>query len=197
MPNRPPRGEGITRQRILEAAIKRFGQHSYDDTSLRDIANDVHVDVAYVHRSFGSKEKLFLEALRAASKEIDLSSVERENLPGYLVRTVFDQPRGKLVPDTSAFDIVTRSLSSPHVSGFLSQRIQDEFVTPLARKFGNPDGTRVLMVMSLLVGFGLLRDSLKLPVAVELSDQQAEFALIRTIREIATSSNISSTAECP
>ncbi|MFD2029187.1 TetR/AcrR family transcriptional regulator [Ancylobacter dichloromethanicus] len=56
--NRRP-GEGTTRQTILTAAAKRFASASYDEVSLRDISADVDVDVAYVHRSFGSKENLF------------------------------------------------------------------------------------------------------------------------------------------
>jgi len=55
-----------TRERILEAAIRQFSRRSYEQTGLRDIATDVGVDVAYVHRCFGSKENLFAEALRAA-----------------------------------------------------------------------------------------------------------------------------------
>ena len=67
MPNRliRPTPEDTTRERILKAALLRFSTHSYEETGLRDIASDVGVDMAYVHRSFGSKEKLFREAVKA------------------------------------------------------------------------------------------------------------------------------------
>jgi len=45
-----------TVDRILAAAVKRFATNSYEATGLRDIASDAGVDVAYVHRRFGSKE---------------------------------------------------------------------------------------------------------------------------------------------
>lgn len=61
-------GAERTRERILKAAILRFSTHSYEATGLRDLAADVGVDVAYVHRCFGSKEKLFREALKASMK---------------------------------------------------------------------------------------------------------------------------------
>lgn len=53
MPNRviSPDANDTTRERILKAAILRFSAHSYDNTGLRDIAADVGVDMAYVHRS--------------------------------------------------------------------------------------------------------------------------------------------------
>ena len=60
-----PTAEDTTRERILKAAMLRFSTYSYEETGLRDIATDVGVDTAYVHRSFGSKEKLFREAVDA------------------------------------------------------------------------------------------------------------------------------------
>ncbi len=57
-----------TWQHILEAATVRFAHYSYEDTRLRDIAADVDVDVAFVHRSFGSKAQLFSEAVNAAAR---------------------------------------------------------------------------------------------------------------------------------
>jgi AcrR family transcriptional regulator len=44
-----------TRDRILNAAMERFSRTSYEQTGLRDIAADVGVDVAYVHRCFARK----------------------------------------------------------------------------------------------------------------------------------------------
>ena len=42
-----------------------LGNVGYCDTSLRDIAAAAEVDVAYVHRSFGSKAEIFRHALAA------------------------------------------------------------------------------------------------------------------------------------
>ena len=42
-----------------------FARMPYCDTSLRDIAAAAEVDVAYVHRSFGSKAEIFRHALAA------------------------------------------------------------------------------------------------------------------------------------
>ena len=60
-------GTMSTRERILSAALHRFSNRSYEQTGLRDIAADAGVDVANVHRSFGSKQQLFAEVLRKAS----------------------------------------------------------------------------------------------------------------------------------
>ncbi|QOG06566.1 helix-turn-helix transcriptional regulator [Aureimonas sp. OT7] len=191
MAKRPSRGEGLTRHRILEAAIRRFGTRSFDDVSLRDIAADVAVDVAYVHRSYGSKEKLFLEALEAASEEMNFSDLAPQDLPAYLVQRIFDQPRGKLVAEINAFDILISSASSPHVSSFLAQRMQDEFFNPLAEKLQDRDGSRVAMMIALLLGFGVLRDFLKLPMVTAMGDAQAEAVLTQSIRQVLNTSGAS------
>ncbi|WP_018267634.1 TetR/AcrR family transcriptional regulator [Methylosinus sp. LW4] len=62
------RGGEKTRERILQAALARFGSASYEDVKLRDIAAEFGVDVALVHRAFGSKEQLFAAALTASGE---------------------------------------------------------------------------------------------------------------------------------
>lgn len=48
----------LTRQRILDAAIRRFGDQGLKATSLRQIAGDVGVTFATVHHHFGTKGEL-------------------------------------------------------------------------------------------------------------------------------------------
>jgi AcrR family transcriptional regulator len=68
MKNRPPRrayrmtaraeAAARTHRRILDAAVKHFGEHPYDDVSLADVAKAAGVTVQTVLRRFGSKEEL-------------------------------------------------------------------------------------------------------------------------------------------
>ncbi|MFD2029247.1 helix-turn-helix domain-containing protein [Ancylobacter dichloromethanicus] len=78
------RAAAAKREQILEAAILRFARQSYEDTSLRAIAADVGVDVAHVHRSFGSKELLFAEAIRATTRPERFLGIS----PGLLAATL-------------------------------------------------------------------------------------------------------------
>ena len=68
---RPPVAND-TRERILEAAIEHFSRRSYEETGLREIASAAQVDVAYVHRCFGSKKRLFADAVSAAVRPKEL-----------------------------------------------------------------------------------------------------------------------------
>ncbi|MGL4263414.1 MAG: TetR/AcrR family transcriptional regulator, partial [Afipia sp.] len=58
-------GRQSGKERISNAAMLLFARMPYCDTSLRDIAAAAEVDVAYVHRSFGSKAEIFRHALAA------------------------------------------------------------------------------------------------------------------------------------
>ncbi|MFI7068337.1 TetR family transcriptional regulator [Kribbella sp. NPDC050124] len=51
-----------TEQRILVAARRLFGEHGYDRTTIRGIAEAAGSDAGLVMRYFGSKEKLFAQA---------------------------------------------------------------------------------------------------------------------------------------
>ncbi|GAA3163585.1 TetR family transcriptional regulator [Nonomuraea salmonea] len=59
-----------TRQRLLDAALKRFAHDGYAATTVRDITDDAGVNVALVNRYFQSKEGLFEACLEAASEEL-------------------------------------------------------------------------------------------------------------------------------
>jgi len=51
-----------TEERILAAARRLFGEHGYDRTTIRGIAEAAGSDAGLVMRYFGSKEKLFAKA---------------------------------------------------------------------------------------------------------------------------------------
>ena len=62
------------KERILNAAMLLFARMPYSDTSLRDIAAAAEVDVAYVHRAFGSKAEIFRHALLALEPIDDIAT---------------------------------------------------------------------------------------------------------------------------
>jgi AcrR family transcriptional regulator len=57
-------GTSGSRERILAAARSRFATDGYDAASIRGIAASAGVDPALVRHYFGSKEHLFIAALR-------------------------------------------------------------------------------------------------------------------------------------
>lgn len=59
-----------TRQRLLQAARRRFAFDGYSATTVREIATDVGVNVALINRYFTSKEGLFEACLTSAGEQL-------------------------------------------------------------------------------------------------------------------------------
>ncbi|WP_082147562.1 TetR family transcriptional regulator [Mycobacterium nebraskense] len=57
-------GEPVSKDVVLRAAKQRFAAQGYEKTTLRQVADDAHVDAAMVLYLFGSKAELFRESMR-------------------------------------------------------------------------------------------------------------------------------------
>jgi AcrR family transcriptional regulator len=189
------RGEGETRQRILEAAVGCFAKASYDDVALRDIAAEVGVDVSYVHRSFGSKENLFREVLKSLEDKVGLSQVEAEGLSAYLARMLVERGNGKNPEAIEPLLILVRSLTSPKAGRLVSERLQSEFIEPIAARLGDPALFRAAMITSLLIGLSILRNLLQLPAAMDINAEDAEAVVANAVDWIIRIPNASNRGE--
>ena len=163
-----------SRDRILKAAIERFSKRSYEQASLRDIAADVGVDVAYVHRCFGSKERLFVEALNASAQIDERFTDSADCLAGSLARyVVSERPR-----EGHALDIIIRSLSSRDASPLLRRFVLDSFVDPLAQKL-QANTVPIALIAALLAGVSIFRNVLRMGPLLNAPSTELE-ALIAT-----------------
>lgn len=70
-----PRGD--TRQRILDAALRRFAEHGYAGTSIRDLADELGLTKAAVHYHFAAKEQIVLALLEPMLQQF-AALVERQ-----------------------------------------------------------------------------------------------------------------------
>jgi AcrR family transcriptional regulator len=60
-----------TKDKILDAAERLFGEQGYAETSLRHIIADAGVNLAAIHYHFGSKEDLLLQLIRRRAEPIN------------------------------------------------------------------------------------------------------------------------------
>jgi TetR/AcrR family transcriptional regulator len=58
-PTKRSRGRGVTRETIIEAAMKEFAELGYEGATTASIARRVHVTQPLIHYHFGSKEALW------------------------------------------------------------------------------------------------------------------------------------------
>lgn len=54
------------REAIVDAALRRFLDHGYEDTSLEDVCADLGISLQTLHRHFATKEQLALDFQHAA-----------------------------------------------------------------------------------------------------------------------------------
>lgn len=173
-----------TKQRILTAAIRRFSMTSYDDTHLRDIAADVGVDVAYVHRSFGSKEKLFLAVLSEMAQDHGLNDSSLEEIAALFARQVFDDSVRRSEADPEPLIILIRSLALPAAAEPVGNHLHGLFIEPLREKLGDATGLRASMIMAMLIGLRMMRCFLKLPAVSGAEPEQAAETIRQALETI-------------
>jgi AcrR family transcriptional regulator len=65
-----------TKDKILDAAERLFGEQGYAETSLRHIIADAGVNLAAIHYHFGSKEELLLHLVRRRVEPINQARLE-------------------------------------------------------------------------------------------------------------------------
>jgi AcrR family transcriptional regulator len=82
-PGRRP-GPTETREAILGAARELFAEKGYDGASIRAIAGRADVNPALVHHFFGTKEQVFIQAMRLPFN------------PAELLPRILDAPRDRL-----------------------------------------------------------------------------------------------------
>ncbi|MBC9176808.1 TetR/AcrR family transcriptional regulator [Pseudoroseomonas ludipueritiae] len=150
-----------TLDRILSAAIVQFSRRAYEEVGLRGIAAAAGVDVAHVHWSFGSKERLFTEAVRRATTVDRVVSTAGCDLPRSLARQILLPAGGRPPAEIGQLEIVIRSLSCVTAGPLLRDFIPEALIEPLSEQIGDPDARRASLVAALLAGVSILRNVLK------------------------------------
>lgn len=69
------------KKRIFTAAVQLFYEHGYWNTSIREIAENAEVSVAMINYHYRSKDKLFLEVIRAFEEKLVLMINYYEQAP--------------------------------------------------------------------------------------------------------------------
>ena len=166
-------GTPQTREDILVAARRAFADRGYEATSLRSIANRVHVDPALLMHYFGSKEGLFLAALEVTFEPSalfsgldNLDSREAAELIVGRYLSVLDQEQTRDV----VLSLVRSAVSSERAAAMLREFLVEEMLASLGALIGRPDGQlRASLVVAQLIGIAMLRHVVKLEPVVRAS----------------------------
>jgi AcrR family transcriptional regulator len=154
-------GDSRTRDAILDAARARFAEHGFDGATIRAIAADAGVDPALVHHFYGTKEKLFVEALRFPVVPSELlagiATVERDRLGETLIRTVlgvWEAHESRSQAEALLRSAVTNERAASMLRSFVSSAI----LRLVADAIPAEDAEyRASLVASQVVGLGITR----------------------------------------
>ncbi len=175
----PNRGASETTQaRILEVAVDAFAANSYEAVSLRQIAREVGIDVALVHRSFGSKEGLFVAVMDHVFSDQHAAVRGDEDLRDSFTDALFER-RETAAPNLVRLQIVLRSFSNATAKSIIKERLQLNMLEPLSELLPSPQPQRAAVLMGLMMGSVILRNVLEID-ALANDDGEAE-ALIRDL----------------
>ncbi len=132
-------GESGTREAILAAARAQFAARGYDGATIRAIAAAAAVDPALVHHFYGSKEQLFVAAMRlpvvpseVLTAALAAGSRDPAVSPGvHMVRTVLgvwerEDVRGPFL------GLLRSAVTSEQAAGMLREFITEAILGPVA-----------------------------------------------------------------
>lgn len=155
---RPKRDREATRRRLLTAARDLFGEHGYDGVTVRMIAATAGVNVALVHRYFGSKAALFAEVLEGeyVIQRVIAGVGDPAPLPLRLARHVVRQTR--LGPTSPLPRMLDRSVGNEEVRRILREHFERLVVEPLVAQLSGPDARiRATLAVTIIMGGGPVR----------------------------------------
>jgi AcrR family transcriptional regulator len=154
-------GPSGTREGIAQAARRQFAALGYDRTTIRSVAAEAEVDPALVVHFFGSKQRLFLDAIELPFEVTDL--VERlesgpreqvgERVASFALEVLAD-------PDARArwTGMIRAAASDPDAAGILRDLLTRRIFEPLAEALGSEDARlRANLASSQMVGLVMAR----------------------------------------
>jgi AcrR family transcriptional regulator len=154
-------GESRTREAILDAARSAFAQLGYQASTIRGIAESASVDPALVHHYFGTKERLFVEALQFPIRPDEfvptLLAGDRRTIGERLARlavSVWESPPGR----RALLGILRSAMTNERAAIMLREFVAEALVGRVAESLGVPDARlRASLVASQLIGMAIGR----------------------------------------
>jgi len=158
------RDREATRARLLECARLRFARDGYDGTSVRDVAGDVGVDPALVFRYFGSKSKMFTEAMAGSSEPVVLPAGPVEELPAKLMQQLVFEDWAEYAGEHPLIAML-RSAGHEDMRDRVREQVCDGYLGVLQELAeGNEDKElRTELFAAWLLGIGILRTAVGTP----------------------------------
>jgi AcrR family transcriptional regulator len=154
-------GPSGTREAILAAARRQFGERGFDRATIRSIAREAGVDPALVTHYHGSKQRLFLAAVELPFDPEDALPAVLAGDPGEMGRRFASLVVGLLEDPSSRaviLGIVRAAATEPEAARMVRDLIGERVLGVASRELGVDDAPlRVSLVGSQVVGLVMAR----------------------------------------
>jgi len=184
---RRARDAGATRAAILASARRAFAAHGYDGAGVREIAAGAGVTAMLVNRYFGSKEKLFAEAVATTMAEPII--LADENLRGperaaQMARALVAITTPGETP-LEGFQMMLRSAASETAAEIGRAEIDKRYQKLLTASLKGPRAAeRAALIFALVAGVQFMRQSLELPALAKATPAALTALLIPLFEEL-------------
>ncbi len=139
-------------EQVLQAAMLAFARTGYHGTTTAAIAREADISQGYVLHLFGSKENLFLEALRRAGdvivaqmRGIDLSTFDLSRFTERFGRTILDETVMLVLLQGFA------TCSVPAVGAYVRGLLGDMYEVLIEEAAATPEEARDYLARGLLI----------------------------------------------
>ncbi|MEU5870631.1 TetR family transcriptional regulator [Glycomyces sp. NPDC047369] len=179
------RDRAATRSALLDAARRRFAEHGFDGTGVREIAADAGVDATLIFRYFGSKQDLFDAALTTDVPEgLGERAAGPVEFTDALLEVVLGDPAGD--GGEHPLLLMLRSAGRPEVRARLHEEVCDGYLADLAARFDGEDAAlRAELVGALLLGLGVMRAVVGSPVLPGADPEQVRARVAAMVAALA------------
>ncbi len=171
-------GASGTREAILDAARRAFTEQGYQRATIRGVAELAGVDPALVHHYFGTKQELFVAAVRLPVNPVEqLVAVlgEEPDQVGRRLAETFLAIWDHAADRSPLLALIRSAVGDEQAAAMLREFITEEVLGEIARRLGSPDARlRATLVSSQLIGLAVARYIIRVePLASAPSAQVA------------------------
>jgi AcrR family transcriptional regulator len=154
-------GASGTREAILDAARRAFAEQGYQRATIRGVAELAGVDAALVHHYFGTKQELFVAAVRLPVNPVEqlvaVLAAEPDQVGRRLVEmflSIWDHAADR----NPLLALIRSAVTDEQAAAMLREFITEEVLGPIARRVGSPDARlRATLAGSQLIGLAVAR----------------------------------------
>jgi AcrR family transcriptional regulator len=154
-------GASGTKEAILDAARRAFAEHGYQRATVRGVAELAGVDPALVHHYFGTKQALFVAAVRLPVNPVEQLSAVLADDPervGERMIGVFLSVWDHSANNSPMLALVRSAMGDEQAAAMLREFITEEVLGRIAEELGSPDARlRATLAGSQLIGLMMAR----------------------------------------